>query len=356
VQMLPAVAVLLEGMCVGVVREVLVALLGACGVDALQRARSSTDPAGGKNGGSARSTPPAAAKLGRKLGRLLGGGGGSGSPARAASAVATDSPLRGSTSMGGGGGRPYSPLARETVLLNSLRRLLLKLPQLEAVLAKWCGGYGLPGVGGVGSLLRQRGPGKPHAGGDEDNQCLPRFSAQFRQLMTELRSDYGAAVRSAADRLAAAVVAIAPDCLEEALTSGTPRDRHEAHASAAADLLAPLLRSAGAALTALLKAVDERVLVALARGLWDHMAAKLCATVEQLQSGAKAKQDAGLWRVHLNASASLDAADDFFKQFLSSTLGSELQAKDLEAPPNGEAAHRLLANGKPLLDQSYSVF
>lgn len=84
--------------------------------------------------------------------------------------------------MGGGGGRPYSPLARETVLLNSLRRLLLKLPQLEAVLAKWCGGYGLPGVGGVGSLLRQRGPGKPHAGGDEDNQCLPRFSAQFRQV------------------------------------------------------------------------------------------------------------------------------------------------------------------------------
>jgi hypothetical protein len=64
----------------------------------------------------------------------------------------------------------------------------------------------------------------------------------------------------------------------------------------------------------------------------------------------------GLWRVHQNAASALDATDDYFKQFLSGALRSGLQAKDLDAPPNAEAAHRLLASGKPSLDESYSVF
>jgi hypothetical protein len=202
----------------------------------------------------------------------------SSSPARAASA---ESPLRGAASpLGGGGGRPYAPLARETTLLNSLRRLLLKLPQLESMLAKWCGGYHNPsapqngvGAGALFSTETDDGSGR------NDEGCVPTFSVQFRQLATELRSEYGAAVRASAERLAAAVLAAAPDCISRALGSCDTLQP--------SDSLSPLLAAAQAALGALRSAVEERVLVALTRGLWDHIAATLAATAQRLQGGTK---------------------------------------------------------------------
>lgn len=142
-------------------------------------------PAGVRcKGGDGSSGAPTTANLGKKLKGFLGGSGrgrrsGVGGGVRAPPAAVADIPGRGSASRGGRScGPPYAPLATETVLLNSMRRLLVWLPQLQEMLVKWCGGYRSAAASGVGSL-RQRGLAASRAG--EDN-FPARFCGQFQHV------------------------------------------------------------------------------------------------------------------------------------------------------------------------------
>jgi len=341
--MLQPVSVQLEGAAREVLREVLVALLGAYGKETAVKRRvplfkeASPTLAGGKAGMFNGISPPQAV-VGRLLGKLgsspafgtSSGGGQSGA------AADCHSPSRGSGGKGASNGAGpatrgrVSQASRQICLLNSLRQLLVAVDSLEGLLGRW------------------RGAVSPHiqcSTPEAQGMGIPDFGAQLGQVRTEVRTHYTLAIEAAAERLSATVVEASPDAIEQALRATT---------SAVEPTLCELTSSAKGVLSGLLRTVDDRVLVALVRGVWDHFAARLKASVQRLQSTAKGQTPD--WVVPQNAAAALACFDSTFQQLLSRLLGSTLKDGDLQVPATSTAVHRLLDRRKGEGRMSYAVF
>lgn len=92
----------------------------------------------------------------------------------------------------------------QALLLNSLRRLLQVSPQMEQELKRWCAepladstAAGLRGASHASAAQGERGADR------RLRREAPNLGAQFAQLVKELRSEYFAAITLCAERLAA---------------------------------------------------------------------------------------------------------------------------------------------------------
>ena len=101
-------------------------------------------------------------------------------------------------------------------------------------------------------------------------------------------------------------------------------------------------------------ALDTRVFVALARGLWDLTAKDVLDYAEDLREGRGGEAHA--WRGRQNAHASLLLLDRFFKSVLTRSMGNDLQDKDLNLPQHADRAHKLLADTMATVQMSYDVY
>jgi hypothetical protein len=64
-------------------------------------------------------------------------------------------------------------------------------------------------------------------------------------------------------------------------------------------------------------------------------------------------QDA--WRGRQSAATTLAHMDNFFKTVLTSSMGNDLQNKDLALPQHSDRAHKLLADNDTTVHMSYDV-
>jgi hypothetical protein len=99
--------------------------------------------------------------------------------------------------------------------------------------------------------------------------------------------------------------------------------------------------------------LDNRVFVALTRGLWDLTAKDVLDYTEDLREGRGGQRDA--WRGRQSAAATLAHMDGFFKTVLTSSMGNDLQNKDLALPQHSDRAHKLLADNDTTVHMSYDV-
>lgn len=75
---------------------------------------------------------------------------------------------------------------------------------------------------------------------------------------------------------------------------------------------------------------------------------------EDLTEGAGGTH--GAWRGRQNASIVLACVGNFYKHEISACMGSDLQAKDLDAPQHFQRASALLSKGSNRVDQSFDVY
>ena len=105
--------------------------------------------------------------------------------------------------------------------------------------------------------------------------------------------------------------------------------------------------------------LEQRVFVALCRGLWDLTAKDVLEYAEELTeaAGGGGGGAAGhAWRGRQSASAAVRALDDFFRGALTASMGNDLQGKDLSLPAHSSRAHKLLAASMSTVNMSYDVY
>jgi hypothetical protein len=174
-------------------------------------------------------------------------------------------------------------MVREAVLLNSLKGLMLAVPNYEATILGWSGGSSAPPPGPPQTPL----PRDAHMMDD----VAPHLGAQFAQVVKELRTEYSAAVATTSQRLSSglgssagtSVVCILQNA--KAASAGQPQQTQNQQLGMMEALSRQLFSSLEAALANLEAALDGRVFVAVGRGLWDYIGRDLFAYVENLQVG-----------------------------------------------------------------------
>ena len=288
----------------------------------------------------------------------------------------------GSTANGGHSTNITAPVAlrkgiapHQALLLNSLRRLLAVVPQLELSLRDWClGGHPSGGSGEHAAAegattrahhsVRQCHASFPPALSPEKriSRDAPDLGAQFSQLVKELRTEYYACCTLTVESMAAELVRSKETSVNGVLRreASSPVADLTKHVRRALDLTTPTLRWLAAAL-------DGRVFVALARGLWDNAARDVLRFAEDLsdssdhsssgtsKGGDNATQMA--WRCRQGASAVLRSLDAFYRTELASAMGSDLLDKDLAPPQHAQRAAALLADATTEVgDMSFDVY
>lgn len=158
----------------------------------------------------------------------------------------------------------------EIILLNSLKGLLSAAPQLEATLRTWTG------------------PALAHMGGaaPPTQAAAHPAGAQFAQIMKELRSEYGAAVKNTVDRLASLLMLNRPFSLRTMLTHLAKQAGSAANAANPLPPLSQMLSPLTVALTDIMsqsRPLHPRVFVSVIRGLWDAFGRDVLEFAEALK-------------------------------------------------------------------------
>jgi hypothetical protein len=333
----PAYGQDLEAALVSVLREATAAASGQCGLvqskveDVVTSPLKQTEPVfmhrSNAHGGSKPTTGGAldSKKFGRVAWRWIQvGSGGQGSDAPAALSK---------------GINPHQAL-----LLNSLRRLLAVVPQLELALRGWCAGTG------AGADPRQSTAAGLHGGGDNGagnskgqervSRDAPDLGAHWSQLVKEIRTEYYVCCTLSVESLAGELSRFSS-------TSVIALLRREALTCAPAIVtkhLRKVLEQTAPNLRWLAAALDGRVFVALARGLWDNAAKDVLRYAEDLTDGGVSGAAQGAWRARQGAGAVSRALDVFYRAELSTAMGSDLLDRDLSPPQHAQRASALLAD------------
>jgi len=246
----------------------------------------------------------------------------------------------------------------QALLVNSLRRLLAVVPQLELALRGWCAGTG------AGADPRQStaagmhgeddgGGGKSNNKGDERIlRDAPDLGAHWAQLVKEIRTEYYACCTLTVESLAG-------ELSRSSATSVIAVLRREAMTAAPAAVtksLRKVLEHTAPNLRWLAAALDGRVFVALARGLWDNAAKDVLRYAEDLTDGGVSGAAQGAWRARQGAGAALRALDAFYRAELAAAMGSDLLDRDLASPQHAQRAAALLADNTVEVNMSFDVY
>eukprot|EP00775_Hariotina_reticulata_P004797 gene4797-5047_t len=243
-------------------------------------------------------------------------------------------------------------MVREAVLLNTLKHLMVAVPQYEGRINKWSGGYAQPPLGArhASDITTELGY--------ED--VAPNVGAQFAQMVKELRTEYSSALGSTCQRLSATLTANTSTSIYSVLSQAklacaqvgpgmTPMQQHAMMDSLSSNLFTCL----GELMVNLASALDSRVFVATGRGLWDFVGRDLLEFVENLQ---ESKDNKGAWRTRQNASLLLEFINNFFRTRLVQAMPHNLQEQDLAVPLHIDALQKLLAGNSTAVNQNFTPF
>jgi hypothetical protein len=354
----PAYGQDLEAALVSVLRETTSAASGQCGLVQSKVEDVITTPPGSKHTepvfmhrstGSAHGSGAKPTIEGKKFGRVAWrwiqvGSGGQGSAFADA-----PTPLR----------KGINP--HQALLLNSLRRLLAVVPQLELALRGWCAGTGagadprqstVAGMHG-GDAAADGGSGKSSSKGEERlSRDAPDLGAHWAQLVKEIRTEYYVCCTLTVESLAG-------ELSRSSATSVIAVLRREALTAAPAAVtkyLRKVLEQTAPNLRWLAAALDGRVFVALARGLWDNAAKDVLRYAEDLTDGGVSGAAQGAWRARQGAGAALRALDAFYRAELAAAMGSDLLDRDLALPQHAQRAAALLADNTVEVNMSFDVY
>lgn len=229
----------------------------------------------------------------------------------------------------------------QAVLLNSLRRLLAVVPQLESTLRQWCRTPNDPGSTNLRSRATKDGP---HLG------------SHYAQLIKELRTQYYACITLCAEDLAAKLATHPSTSLALLLTKEGLTASNQGIEGKVTQILehtVPVLRMLSGAL-------EGRVFVAVVRGLWDLTARDVLRYAEDLNEGEGAGDGGGgqkgAWRGRRNAGIMLRMLGVFYQRELAAALGNDLVEKDVAPPQHAERASRLLADTAAEVNMSFDVY
>jgi hypothetical protein len=278
----------------------------------------------------------------------------------------------------------YGTNVHQALLMNTLRRLLAVMPQIESTIQMWSedrpetsvseggddgatgSGFGFGfgfelgetgvdgGIGGIGgghggdhrSLRDVKSPAKSAARRRND----PNLGALWAQLVKEVRTEYYATITLTAEALSRQLASSQATSVQHALR----KSGLEASESSMVRKSERALDQTSPTLHILSSVLDSRVFVALTRGLWDLTARHILQYAEDLTEGAGGTH--GAWRGRQNASIVLACVGNFYKHEISACMGSDLQAKDLDAPQHFQRASALLSKGSNRVDQSFDVY
>ncbi|PSC72196.1 plant MNA5-17 [Micractinium conductrix] len=332
----------LERAVTGALREATMGVSRQCGLVQIKEGTASPDPqavqpyrqrSNGEGGGAPRG--------GRTAWRWLTQAGGE-------RAVAVPATYRGAPKVLQMGINP-----NQALLLNSLRRLLQVSPQMEQELKRWCAE---PLADSMAAGLRSAAAGADRSTADGASapgrlhREAPNLGAQFAQLVKELRSEYFAAITLCAERLGAELAKMGATSVVQLLR----RDGVYATTQQLSSALMRIMEEVEKLLHWLSNVLDNRVFVALTRGLWDLTSKDVLDYTEDLREGGGGQRDA--WRGRQSAATTLAHMDSFFKTVLTSSMGNDLQNKDLALPQHSDRAHKLLADNDTTVHMSYDVY
>lgn len=237
----------------------------------------------------------------------------------------------------------------QALLMNTLRRLLAVVPQIESSVQSWC---------------EPTHEMSSHSGDDPVRKSLtvfprqkmtdrlateaPNLGALWAQLVKELRTEYYATITLTAESLSRHLTASNSTSIYGLLK----RAGLEASSSAIVRRTEKALDYTSPTLHILSSVLDSRVFVALSRGLWDLTAKQILHYAENLRENG-----AGFaWRGRQNAASVLSCLENFYKHEISTCMGTDLQAKDLAPPQHFQRASALLANNSTQVDKSFDVY
>lgn len=247
----------------------------------------------------------------------------------------------------------------QALLMNTLRRLLAVMPQIESTIQLWCDSRPetslARGEGELGNSaqVNRRPEAHPSVGRSAklyDAGTSPELGALWAQLVKEVRTEYYATITLTAEALSRQLSTSAATSVQHSLR----RSGLEASESSMVRKSERALNHTSPTLHILASALDNRVFVALSRGLWDLTARQILQYAEDLTEGSGGTK--GAWRGRQNAAVVLACVENFFKHEISSCMGNDLQPKDLDPPQHFQRAKALVSKGSNRVDQSFDVY
>ena len=240
---------------------------------------------------------------------------------------------------------------QQALLMNTLRRLLAVIPQIESSIYKWC--QETPDsksfIGDESPQKRNSLAAFPRRNTQERlAQEVPMLGAQWAQLVKEIRTQYYASITLTAESISRQLTSSNQTSIQHILR----KSGLESSDSAVVRRTERILDQTSPTLRILSSTLDSRVFVALARGLWDLTAKQILQYAEDLQEDGAGRA----WKGRQNAAAVLSCVENFYKHELSACMGSDLQAKDLAPPQHYQRASALLANTTTQIDKSFDVY
>lgn len=220
----------------------------------------------------------------------------------------------------------------QALLLNSLRRMLAVVPQLEHTLVSWCGDAETPASDIPSAAL------------------VPTdLGAHWAQLVKELRTEYFACITLCAESLTNEL-STSPNT---SVIGILRREGLIASPDVVSKRVRKVLAHGAATLRWLGACLDGRVFIALGRGLWDLAARDILRYAEDLNEGGGLSS---AWRGRKNAGTALKILDGFFKAELAAVMGSDLFDRDLVPPQHAQRAAALLADNSLEINASFEVY
>lgn len=253
----------------------------------------------------------------------------------------------------------YGTNVLQALLMNTLRRLLAVMPQIESTIQSWCENRPETSVAlDEGEFedpahVYGRSNARHPAGGSTklyDASTSPELGALWAQLVKEVRTEYYATITLTAEALSRQLSTTAATSVQHSLR----RSGLEASESSMVRKSERALNHTSPTLHILASAVDNRVFVALSRGLWDLTARQILQYAEDLTEGAGGTK--GAWRGRKNAAVVLTCVENFFKHEISTCMGNDLQPRDLDPPQHFQRAKALVSKGSNRVDQSFDVY
>ena len=243
---------------------------------------------------------------------------------------------------------------QQALLMNTLRRLLAVIPQMESSIYSWCQETPVTKslADGPSPLRRESlGAFPPVHHKERIAQEAPMLGVQWAQLVKELRTEYYASITLTAESISRALSSSSRTSIHSVLS----RAGLEASDSAIVRRIEKALEQTAPTIQILSSVLDSRVFVALARGLWDLTAKQILQFSEELRED-EAHKGGHAWRGRQNAAAALACIQNFYKHKISNCMGSDLQSKDLTPPQHSQRASALLASNTTELDKSFDVY